>query len=68
METRLKLSIRSHGVCVKVFNSSNNLINVFPSIMSVANYFNISNRTLSRYLDKNKSYKGFIFKSFIKDK
>lgn len=68
LETRLKLSVRSHGVCVKVFDSSNNLINEFPSITSVANYFNISNRTVGRYLDKNKSYNDFIFKSFIKDK
>jgi group I intron endonuclease len=67
LETRLKLSVRSRGVCVKVFDSSNNLTNEFPSITSVANYFNISNRTVGRYLDKNKSYNGFIFKSFIKD-
>ena len=68
LETRLKLSVRSRGVCVKVFESSKNLINEFPSITSVANYFNISNRTVGRYLDKNKSYNGFVFKSFIKDK
>ena len=65
METRLKLSVRSCGVCVKVFDYSNNLTNEFPSITSVANYFNISNRTVGRYLDKNKSYNGFIFRSFI---
>ena len=65
LETRLKLSIRSRGVCIKVFDSSNNLIDKFPNITSVANYFNISNRTVGRYLDKNKSYNGFIFRSFI---
>jgi hypothetical protein len=54
--------MRSNGLCIKVFNYLNNIIRKFPSIMSVANYFNISNRTVGRYLDKNKSYNSFIFK------
>jgi group I intron endonuclease len=68
VETRLKLSLRSHGVCIKIFDESNNLVNEFPSITSAAKYFNISNRTVGRYLDKNTLYKGFMFKSFVKIK
>ena len=64
IETRLKLSLRVQGVCVKVFNPSNNLVMKFPSITSVAKYFNISNKTVSRYLDKNISYNGYIFESY----
>jgi hypothetical protein len=45
--------VRSHDICVKVFNYSNNIINEFPNITSVVNYFNISNITVDRYLDKN---------------
>jgi NUMOD1 domain/NUMOD3 motif len=67
-ETRLKLSFRCQGVCVKVFDYSNNYIREFPTITSAAKYFNISNRTVSRYLDKNIFYLGYIFKSYIKDK
>ena len=67
-ETRLKLSLRTRGVCVKVFDSSNKYIKEFPNITSAAKYFNISNRTVSRYLDKNIFYQGYIFKSYNKDK
>ena len=68
IDTRLKLSLRSKGVSVKVFNKSNNLVKEFPTITSTAKYFNISNRTVSRYLENNKFYNGFIFKSNFKDK
>lgn len=67
-ETRLKLSFRCQGVCVKVFDCSNKYIREFPNITSTAKYFNISNRTVSRYLDKNIFYLGYTFKSYIKDK
>jgi group I intron endonuclease len=66
LETRLKLSLRSHGICIKVINLSNNLIKEFPSMTSVAKHFNISVRTVGRYLDKDTSYNGYLFKS--KDK
>ena len=66
LETKLLMSLRCKGVSVKVFDKLNNLIKEFPST-SVAIYFGVSNRTISRYLDKDKSYKGFIFKSKFKD-
>jgi group I intron endonuclease len=67
LETRLLKSLRCKGVPVKVYNKSNNLINEFPTIISVGKYFNLSSRTISRYLDKDKSYNGYIFKSNCKD-
>jgi group I intron endonuclease len=67
-ETKLKLSLRTKGVPIKVFDLSNNLINEFPSMISVGRYFNISSRTVGRYLDKDKSYNGFIFISCLKNK
>jgi len=63
LETKLSMSLRCKGVCVKVFDKSNNLINEFPTITSTAKYFGLSNRTIGYYLDKDKSYKGYIFKS-----
>ena len=62
-ETKLKMSLRTRGVKVKVFDSENKLIKEFPTMISVALHFNISSRTVGRYLDKNTSYNGYIFKS-----
>jgi group I intron endonuclease len=66
IETKLKMSLRCKGVPVRVFNESNNLIKEFSTITSVAKHFGISIRTIGYYLNKNKSYKGFIFKSNLK--
>ena len=65
-ETRLKISLRSKGVPVKVFDLKNSLIKEFPSIKSTAEHFGLSHKSIGRYLDKNKSYNGFILKSFFK--
>jgi hypothetical protein len=67
LETKLSMSLRCKGVSVKVFDKSNNLINEFTTITSVAKYFDVSIRTLGRYLDKDKSYNGFVLKSKFKD-
>ena len=48
-ETRLKLSLRSQGVPIKVFNTSNKFIKEFPTITSAAKYFDVSNRSLHMY-------------------
>lgn len=66
-ETRLKLSLRSHGVSVKIFDSSKKLVKEFPTITSTAEYFGVSNRTISRYLNNNNSYNGYTFISKFKD-
>lgn len=62
-ETRLKMSLKCGGVNVKVWDRSNKLVFVFPTITSAAKHFNVSNKTISRYLDNGKTINGFIFKS-----
>jgi group I intron endonuclease len=67
LETKLKISLISKGVPVKVFDLKGNLIRKFPSIRSTAGYLGISQKGLMRYLDENKSYNGFIIKSYFKN-
>jgi hypothetical protein len=42
-----------------------NFIIKFPWIRSTAEYLGISQKGLMRYLDENKSYNGFIIKSYF---
>lgn len=63
IETRLKMSLITHGVKVIIFDKHNRLVNTFPTMISVAKHFNVSSRTIGRYLDNGKSYNGFTFKS-----
>lgn len=63
LETKIKLSLKSKGVPVEIFDNKNNFIKRFTTMTSVANHFNISIRTVGRYLDKNTSYNGFVFKT-----
>lgn len=65
LETKLKISLRSKGVPVKVFYLKGNFIIKFPWIRSTAEYLGISQKGLMRYLDENKSYNGFIIKSYF---
>lgn len=51
-ETKLKLSIRCQGVKIQILDKNNKLISSFPTITSGANFLQISNRTLSRRLNK----------------
>ena len=67
MDTRLKLSSRSHGVSVIIFDASKTITKEFTTITSTARYLGISNRTVTRYLNKNKSYNGYSLISKIKD-
>lgn len=60
-ETRLKLSSRSKGICVKIYDKSYNLIKKFPSMLSAANYVGVSDRTLRRVLNTGISYDNFIY-------
>lgn len=66
LETRLKMSLRCHGVSVKLYKD-NNFIKEFPTITSVGKYFNVSDRTIRRYLESGKSYNDYIFKANYKD-
>jgi group I intron endonuclease len=65
-ETKLKRSLRTRGVKIKVFDLENNLVKEFPTMLSVALHFNISARTVGRYLDKDKSYNGHKFMTINK--
>ena len=53
LETKLSMSLWCKGVSVKVFYKSNNLINEFMTIISIAKYFGIFIRTIGRYLKIN---------------
>lgn len=67
LETKLKLSLRTRGVSVKVFDKSNNLIEQFPTMTSAAKYYGIHRRTIGSYLDKDRYYNEYAFKSNFKD-
>jgi len=50
------------------FDSNGLIINEFNSVSETANYFSVSLSTISKVLNKeNKKYKGFIFKTKIKN-
>lgn len=60
-ETLSKMSLRTHGVSVKVFDISNNLVKTFPTMTSAAKHFGLSINTISRIENKG-TYDNFIFK------
>jgi hypothetical protein len=60
------MSLRTHGVNVKVLDKSNNLVNTFSTITSAAKHFGVSNNTMSRIENKG-TYKNFTFKFEPKD-
>lgn len=66
-ETKLKLSLVSIGVNVKVFDVGNNLIKEFPSINRAAKFFDVSSTTINTAIKKGRPYQNFKFKSEIKD-
>jgi len=66
-ETRLLISLRSHGIKVKVFDKSKNLIKEFPTIISAASHFDVDPKKISMIFKTGKSYDNFIYKFEIKD-
>jgi len=46
-QTRLKISLRSIGVSVKIFDKKGSLVETFPTITSAAKYFGVSRCTIS---------------------
>jgi hypothetical protein len=62
IETRLKLSSRSGGIKVKLFDKSNNLVKEFPTIGRAAKYLNVSGRTVSNIFKTGISYDNYIYK------
>jgi hypothetical protein len=67
IETKLKLSLVSIGVDVKVFNIQKNLVKEFPSINKAAKYFDVGKSTINKAIKTGRPYHNFIFKSDIKD-
>lgn len=61
-DTRLKLSSRSTGIKVKIFDKSNNLVNEFPTMTSAAKYSGVSVRTIRRILNSGISYDNYTYK------
>ncbi len=47
-ETKLKISLRCKGVTVKVFDKSNNIVNLFTTITSTAKCFGVDTKTISK--------------------
>lgn len=66
-ETRLKLSLRTKGIAVKVSDSSGNLIKEFPSIKSAARYFKIGQNTIRNVFYRGVAYDGYTYEFKIKD-
>ena len=61
-DTRLKLSSRSGGIKVKIYDKSNNLVNEFPTMTSAAKYSGVSVRTIRRILNSGISYDNYTYK------
>jgi hypothetical protein len=61
-ETRLKISSKSGGVKVKIFDKSNNLVNEFSSIKSTAKFLNVSRTTIRNIIKTGVSYDNYIYK------
>jgi group I intron endonuclease len=67
LETKLKLSLVSIGVNVKVFDLQDNLIKEFSSINSTAKYYDVASSTINTAIKKGRPYHNLIFKSEVKD-
>jgi hypothetical protein len=55
LEAKLKLSLTSKGINVRIFDDFNNFIKEFYSIKATSDYFNISPQTLHKILRNNLS-------------
>ena len=55
------------GLIIKIYDNSNNLVNKFSSIKKTAEHFDVSVRFIRKYIDNNEKFKGFIFKSELKN-
>lgn len=68
LETKLRLSLTSIGLIIKIYANSNKLIKIFPSIKKAAKYFNVSVCFIRKYINnKYINYKGFTLLSQIKN-
>jgi hypothetical protein len=67
LETKLKLSLVSIGVIVKVFDKEKNFVKEFPSINRAAKYYDVGSTTINTAIKTGRPYQNLIFKSQIKD-
>lgn len=67
MNTRSKLSLRSQGVKVKVFDKEYILVYYFPTITTAAKHLGVNRATISKILNKGISYGKYIYKFENKD-
>lgn len=58
-ETKSKLSSRSTGIKVKIYDKLNNLVNEFPTMTAAAKHKGVSDRTMRRILNTGVSYDNF---------
>jgi group I intron endonuclease len=67
VETKLKLSLVTIGVDVKVFDLQNNLVKEFSSINKAGKYFDVGKSTINKAIKTGRPYQNLIFKSYIKE-
>lgn len=65
--TLSKLTLRSSGVKVNIFDPSKNLWYKFPTMTKAAAFLNVKREFISKILDLNTGYKNYIFKFEIQD-
>jgi hypothetical protein len=66
-ETRLRKSLRSRGISVKIFYKKGNLVHTFPTITSAAKYLGVTSTTVSNIFKTGKSYDNFVYKFDVKE-
>lgn len=67
LEVRNRFALTNKGIIVKVYDNTNNLVKKFSSIKETAEYYNVGVKFIRKYLDKNKNFQGYIFKSELKN-
>lgn len=60
-ETKLKISLTSNGVSVKISDKSGNLIQEFATISETAKYLGVSRKTVSNIYQRGESFDDFIY-------
>jgi group I intron endonuclease len=67
IETKLKLSLNSIGIKVKVYDIFNTFIREFPTVTSTAKYFKISTKAIQRSIKSDIPFQNFLFKPEVTD-
>jgi group I intron endonuclease len=62
LETKLKVYLNTRGISVKIYDTSNELIQKFPNINSAAKFFGVGSSTISRIYKTGVSYDNYTYK------